>query len=38
MLKQNFKNILWKSKSLPTKKLTTFTITNNSLPPTIKWY
>ena len=29
---------LWKSKGLLTKKLTTSTITDNSLSPSIEWY
>ena len=32
------KNISRKSKGLLSKKLTTFTTTNNSLSPSIKWY
>ena len=32
------KNISRKSNGLLTKKLTTFTTTNNSLSPSIKWY
>ena len=33
------KNVLWKSKGFPAKKITTSTITTgNSFSPSVKWY